>query len=224
MQKNRTLKMIAVALCSLASYSVTADKQNYIADFSDPIAIYSNANVGVSDNGVDISLGLGGYLAGTFKHKLQVTVKDDLEYSEVNYLAVDTNSDTGFMLDSTWSKDLFFADNTNDISAGIIKNLPFMNDRLNFYPQLKVGAILGDYVESTTYIKFGLATRFSVTPGFWVGVTPSYAHAMKGYDLDQWNTSFDIGYMFKNGFGVSAQTVIDTHEADEYRANIAFAF
>lgn len=227
MKNNRIFKIIAMAVCSLTSYSVAAeplDKQDYIADFSDPIATYSNANVGISDDGVDLSLGLGGYLAGSFKHKLQVNVKGDLEYTEVNYIAVDTSIDTGFILDSTWSKDLFWAKDTNDISAGIIKNLPFLDDRLNLYPKLKIGAILGDYVKSTTYIELDLATRFSVTSGFWVGVTPRYTYAMEGYELDEWNTSFDLGYMFKNGFGVSGQAVIDTHEADEYRANIAFAF
>ena len=228
MKKNGTSKIVAVAICSLTSFSSVAagksDKQDYIADFSDPIAIYSNVDVGISDDGVDISAGLGGYLAGSFKHKLQVTAKDDLEYFEVNYLAVDTSTDTGFVLDSTWKKDLFWIDDANDVSAGIIKKIPLLNERLNLYPKLKIGVIFGDYVKSTTYIKLDMATRFAVTSGFWVGVTPTYTYAMKGYELDEWTTSFDLGYMFKNGFGVSAQTIIDSHEADEYRANITFAF
>lgn len=228
MKKNGIFKMVAVTICSLASFSSVAagklDKQDYIADFSDPMAIYSNAGVGISDDGVDIYAGIGGYLAGSFKHKLQFEAKDDLEYYEVNYLAVDTSSDTGFLLDTTWDRDYAFGKDSQDTSFGVIKKLPLMNDRLNLYPKLKLGFLWGDEIKSTTYIHIDMATRFTITPGLWVGVTPGYTYGMKGIDLDAWNTSFDIGYMFKNGFGLSAQTIIDTHEDEEYRANVTFAF
>jgi hypothetical protein len=224
-----SLPLLAFATLATASLNVIAApssaKSDYLADLSNPMAIYSEAGVGVSNGGVDLYAGFGGYLGGTFAHKIKIEVKDDLDYYEVNYLALDTASQTGFILDSTWDQDDYrFADDVNDTSVGVIKKLSLMNDRLNFYPKLKLGFLWGDEIKSTTYLNVDVAARFNVTSGLWVGMTPGYTYGMKGLDLREWNTSFDVGYQFKEGFGISAQAIMDTHEKEEYRVNFTFIF
>ncbi len=229
MYKNRTLTVLTVLACTLISLSSFAmekyNYRNYQVNFSDPLAVYSNAGIGMSNDGVDIFGGVGGYLSGSFKQQLQVEAKGDLAYYNVNYLAVDTSSDTGFLVDSVWSRDYFWAPKkANNSSFGVIKKIPLLDNRLHLYPTLKFGYIWGDDVESTSYVKAALESRFAVIQGFWVGMTPSYIHGMKGYNLDEWNGSLDAGYMFINGMGLSAQTVVDSHENTEYRANATLAF
>jgi len=232
MYKSRTLKILkivtvsACALISLSSFALEKfNHQNYQADFSDPLAVYSNAGIGMSNDGVDIFGGVGGYLSGSFKQKLQLEAKGDLGYYNANYLAIDTNSDTGFLVDSVWSRDYFWSPKSaNDSSLGVIKKVPLLAGRLDLDPILKFGYIWGGGVQNTSYVKAAVVSRFSVIQGFWVGITPSYTHGMKGYKLREWNASLDAGYIFNNGIGLLMQTVTDSHEGTQYRANATLAF
>jgi len=225
-KKIKTLVLLALASTSASVLAAPGeDKSDYVADFSNPMAIYSEAGIGGSNDGLDLYGAFCGYLGGTFAHKIRVEGKDDLEYYKVNYLAVDTSTDTGFMLDTTWNQDDYRkVDEVNDTSIGVIKKIPLMNDRLNLYPKLKLGWLWGDEIKNTTYISADAAVRFNVTSGFWVGGTPKYTYGMKGLELREWSTSVDVGYQFKQGIGLSAQTILDSHEDTQFRANLTFAF
>ncbi|MCK5819282.1 MAG: hypothetical protein KAH18_08510 [Psychromonas sp.] len=229
MYKKRTLKILALIAGSLISISSLALEQfnpkNYLVDFSNPLAVYTNLGLGMSNDGADIYGGIGGYLTGSFKQQLQIEAKGDLDYYNVNYLAVDSISETGFLLDSIWSRDYYWTtSNANDTSLGVIKKVPVIEGLVSVYPTLKFGYIWGGGVEDTSYLKLQIPIRFNIIQGFWAGMTPAYTHGMKGFDLNEWNGSLDAGYMFKNGVGLFAQTVLDSHEDTQYRANVTLAF
>ena len=229
MYKNRMLKVVLVGtFASIAAPSYAeiekTDHTQYLADFSDPLAVFTSAGIGSSNGGVDVNASIGGYLGGSFKHQLQFVAKDSFEYYDVNYMAVDTSSDTAFLIDSTWSRDFLGTDDVNDTSFGVMKQIGILDGRLKFYPEMKLGFLWGDEISSTTYLELAVGARYIVTSGLWVGMTPSYSYGFDGCKLDRWNTSFEAGYMFKEGIGLSVETVIDTYNDTEYRGNITFAF
>lgn len=210
---------LSVAFINTTFASSKVDKKNWI-DFSDPTAIYTSAGMSGGSEGVDIYATFGSYLGGQFKQKLTVEAKHDLEYYNINYLALNTANQAGFLVDTSWSRDIWGAEDVNDSSIGIIKKLPLMNNKLNIYPSMKLGLLWGDEIKSTTYAEVDVAVRYSFDRALWVGLTPSYRYAMKGIEISNWNASIDVGFQFANGFAVAAHANND----DEFWFDMTFSF
>ncbi len=209
-----------VTLAILVSVSASAEEQEYWADFSDPLAIYSNVGIAAGTEGVDIIASYGSYLAGQYKQKLTVEAKHDLDYYTVDYLVLNSSDDTGFIFNSQWGTDKNNWENANKVSMGLIKKLPIVEDNITLYPSLKLGFLWGEQLKDTTYVTADVTVRYAVTDALWIGVIPSYLYAMEGEDLSEWDATAEIGYQFVEGFAVSAQVNND----NEYWADINFAF
>ena len=223
MLKNYMFKVSIASLLSAFSFSAMA-AQDW-NDFSDPVAVYSNASIAAGNEGVDISGTYGGYLGGVYKHRFNVAVKNDLEYYEANYLLLNSASESGIAIDTTWVRDISFEDveykNTNDAALGFFAKLGFMRDRLNFYPKMSVGYLWGDDdMEDTTYVKFDATTRFSFNDIFWIGASPTYTYGMEGLELNEWDATFDAGAQLSSSFGVS----VSGNNDKEFLARMTFAF
>jgi len=222
---NCFFKASMVSLAGLVSFSAIAanDNQTWV-DMSDPTAIYSNATIGGGTEGVDLSATYGGYLTGIYKHDFTVAVKHDFDFYDVNYRILNSNTNSGVAFDSSWDKDIRADgrdyDDVNDASVGFFAKLPFMDNRLNFYPKASVGLIWEDNIEDTTYVKFDATTRYSFNRTFWVGVTPTYAHGVKGVDLNEWTGTIDAGAQISNAFGIN----MSLNDDKEFAANLEFAF
>jgi len=217
------IKCLAVSLSAIFISTVSAaSKENRInwIDFSDPTAIYTSAGMSGGNEGVDIYATFGSYLGGQFKQKLTIEAKHDLEYYNVNYLALNTVTNTGFLVDTSWSRDILGVKDVNDSAVGIIKKLPLMNNHLNIYPSMKLGFLWGDEIKSTTYVEVDAAVRYSFDRALWVGITPSYRYAMQGIEIRDWKTSIDVGFQFANGFAVAAHV----NDDDEFWGDMTFAF
>lgn len=220
---HKIIKLLTFSLSALSVNSVLAtsndDKKNWV-DFSDPTAIYTSAGISGGSEGVDVYATFGGYLAGPYKQKLTVEAKHDLEYYNVNYLALNTANHTGFLVETSWGRDIWDVEDVNDSAVGIIKKLPLMNNHLNIYPSMKLGLLWGDEIKSTTYVEVDAAVRYSFDRALWVGITPSYRYAMKGIDISDWSASLDAGFQFANGFAVAAHLNND----EEFWVDMTFAF
>jgi hypothetical protein len=213
------------SIASLVSFSTIAasDNQPWV-DMSDPTAIYSNATIGGGTEGVDLSATYGGYLAGIYKHDFTVAAKHNFDFYDVNYRILNSAMNSGVSFDSTWDKDIRVDgvdyDGVNDASVGFFAKLPFLDDRLNFYPKASLGIIWENNIKNTTYVKLDATTRFNFNRTFWVGVTPTYANAFRGVDLNEWTGTLDAGAQISNAFGIN----MSLNDDKEFAANLEFAF
>ncbi|WP_022940041.1 hypothetical protein [Psychromonas hadalis] len=220
------LKKCAVTLLTLFSASLVANvntqvqKEETWYDLSDPRTVYSSLSVAAGNEGVNISASYGGYLNGQYKHKITVEAMNDLEYYNLDYMLVNASTDSGFTVESTWDRDIWGIKNLNDTSLGVFAKIPLLNNKLNIYPKLNLGMLWGDDVKTTTYIKFDATTRYTFNRMFWVGVTPTYTYAMKGYNVREWDASLDAGVQLSPAFALAAH--VNTEE--EFWVDVIFAF
>lgn len=224
--KNYVLKSSVSALLGLSSVAVLAadDTGKPWVDMSDPTAIYSSATIGGGTEGIDLSAAYGGYLSGVYKHRFTIAAKHDLDFYEANYLLLNSTSNSGLSIDSSWSKDIRADgndyDDVNDTSIGFFAKLGFMDNHVNFYPKVSVGYLWANDIENTTYVKFDATTRYTFNRMYWVGITPSYAHGFKGVDLNEWAATVDAGVQLSDVFGFS----VSANDDEEFTANVTFAF
>ena len=224
--KNYVLKASVSALLGLSSVAVLAadDTGKPWVDMSDPTAIYSSATIGGGTEGIDLSAAYGGYLSGVYKHRFTIAAKHDLDFYEANYLLLNSTSNSGLSIDSSWSKDIRADgndyDDVNDTSIGFFAKLGFMDNHVNFYPKVSVGYLWANDIENTTYVKFDATTRYTFNRMYWVGITPSYAHGFKGVDLNEWAATVDAGVQLSDVFGFS----VSANDDEEFTANVTFAF
>lgn len=213
--------LAALSLCSLPLLANTqqTDQQNW-PDVSDPYAVYSSIGLGAGNDGVNLSANYGGYLNGLYKHKFTVEAMNDLDYYNIDYMAIDTNTNTGFTVESTWSRDKWKIEDHNDTALGVFTKIPLMGNQLHLYPKLNLGMIWGKDVRSTTYVKLDATTRYNINRMFWVGVTPTYTYAMKGYDLKKWEASLDAGAQISESFSFAAHV----NEDFDFWADVMFTF
>ena len=223
--KNALLKVSMTSLVSLFSFSVIAaeDIENWV-DMSDPTAVYSRATIGGGTEGVDLSASYGGYLSGVYKQRFTVAAKHNSDFYEVNYLLLNSASNSGIAFDSSWSKDIRVDsvdyDNINDTSVGFFAKLGFMENYVNFYPKVSVGYLWANDIEDTTYVKFDATTRYTFNHMYWVGITPSFAYGFKGAHMNEWAATIDAGVQLSDVFGLS----VSANDDEEVTANVTFAF
>jgi len=222
--KGSILKISIPSILGLCSFTALAQDEKPWVDMSDPTAIYSSASIGGGTEGVDFEATYGGYLTGVYKHSFTVAAKHDLDFYEVNYLLLNSASNSGLTFDSNWSQDIradgHDYDDINDTSIGVFAKLPYMQNRLNFYPKVSVGLLWEDNIENTAYVKFDATTRYSFNRMYWIGFTPTYAHGFKGVDLNEWTATIDAGVQLTDSFGFS----VSANDDEELTANVKFAF
>ena len=201
-----------------------ADKKNMSDwyNFGDPTDLHSYIAMYAGNEGADISFGLGGYLFGSFTHQLVLEANNNLEYYNIDYNIVDTSTNTGFSINTTWDRDFIFARDSHDTSVSVIKKLSIIPEEFAIYPQLYLGELLGSYVHSTTYVKLDSAFRYSVQKRrLWLGITPSYQYAITGENIREFNLLLDMGLQFTDSFGLSAHW---DNDYEKISAGIKFAF
>ena len=234
--KNYFLKASIVSLVGLCSFSAVAAEGDSSENWGSPVATFSNISLGSGSEGIDLSARAGGYLGGVYQHSLEVASKNDLEHYEVNYVLLNTASDSGLTIDSAWSKDVKFKlendnshevsyDDVNNVDVGLYSKLNFTDDRLTAYPKMSVGYMwteddIAIQLETTTYVNFEVAFRFNVDDKIWIGATPIYIHGMKGLEIDQLTGTIEAGMQLSDTFGVSAEF----NEDDEFLGRVIFAF
>jgi len=229
--KNIFLKTSIVSLSSflsLAAYAAEGDSANG-ENWGSPVSTYSNVNLGSGTEGIDLSANFGGYLGGVYQHRVELAAKEDLEYYEANYLLLNSASDSGLTIETTWSEDVEFdRDNAHDaffqdvdsVEVGLFSKLAFPEPRLNAYPKMSVGYMWGDDIIDTTFVTFGIAVRFNVNDQVWVGVDPVYIHGMDGVEIEEFQGTLDAGIKLSETFGVSASVNHD----EEFLGKVIFAF
>jgi len=229
--KNTLLKVSIVSLIGLFSFTANAAEGDPVntESWGSPVATYSNVNLGSGTEGIDISANFGGYLGGVYQHRIEVAAKQDLEHYEANYLLLNSASDSGVTIESTWSEDVefdrdegpdAFFENVDSVEVGLFSKLKFPDDRLSAYPKMSVGYMWGDDIIDSTFVTFEIAVRFNVNDQIWVGAAPVYIHSMDGVEIEEFQGTVDAGIKLSETFGVSASVNHD----QEFLGRVIFAF
>ena len=237
MAKFKTATFLVASLLSLSmTQAMAADNDtNYDSevssltntawiDFSDPTAVYSKIGLGSGTEGVDVYASLGGYLTGRFEQRLTVEGIHDMDYVNVDYFVFNRSSETGFSLDSRWDSEY------NEIVGGVVKKLIFVNNKaLRVFPAMKFGIRWGldNSVESTNFVELEVATRYNITPDFWVGITPSYRYYLDDEDTDGFGgENHDLTGNAEIGYQLAEEVAVSVHGNNdhEYWGVFTFAF
>ena len=230
--KNTILNVSIISLIGLFSLAANAAEGDPVSSESwgSPIATFSNVSLGSGTEGIDISASFAGYLGGLYQYQLEVASKQDLEHYEVNYLLLNTASESGVSIESTWSEDVEF-DNENgrgdiefeDINTaniGLFSKLSFPDARVHAYPRMGVGYMWGEDILETTYVEFEIPVLFNINDMLWVGATPTYLHSMEGVEIDEFTGIIEAGAKLSETFGVS----VSVNDDEEFLGRVIFAF
>jgi len=230
--KNSVLKTSIVSLIGFFSLTANAADGDAVSSESwgSPIATFSNVSLGSGTEGIDISASFGGYLGGLYQYQLELASKQDLEHYEVNYLLLNTASESGITINTTWSEDVEF-DNENgpgdiefeDINTadlGLFSKLSFPDARIHAYPRMSVGYMWGEDILETTYVEFEVAVLFNINEMFWIEATPTYLHSMEGVEIDEFTGELEAGAKLSETFGVS----VSINDDEEFLGRVIFAF
>jgi hypothetical protein len=225
------LTLSIVSLASLFSFSAAAEDYES-ENWGSPVATYSNIKLGSGSEGIDLSATFGGYLAGVYKSSIEIAAKNDLEYYEANYLLLNSASESGVTIESTWNEDItientngpgeFDYENIDTVAVGIFSKLNFPDPKLTAYPKMSVGYMLGNdngFLD-TTFVQLEVGVRYNIDEKIWVGATPAFTHSMKGEEIDEFTGTIEAGIKMSDTFGVSASV----NEDQEFLGTVIFAF
>lgn len=202
---------------------VADDSLTDVQDMSDPLAVYTQAGVGVTNNGLNFKLGmtydtgdpttlgmniieLKG-LAGDFLH---LGGNDSFDSVRYRNFGLDTQTGWGSQIDVFWD----FDQGLGSASYSKIRALPAMG-ALQLYPLAGVGLTLSDtvrfmdnvegnygsvgYAIPSTFVVAGTYSKLTVTDELWLNYNPMYIntlndnHRMKGM-MDGWHHEVAASY------------------------------
>jgi len=226
LMKKITLTLLSLCSAPLFANTQTLDQQSWY-DLSNPREIFSGVGIAAGSEGVNLSASYGGYLNGLYKQRITVEAINDLDYYAVEYMAINNTSNSGFSIETTWDRDewgfneLDDVDSVNNVAGTVFSKVPLLkNEKLALYPELKIGLLWGDHVDSTTYIEIETPLRYRINDRIWVGATPTYTYAMQGYDINDWNTSIEAAVQLSPEFTFSGQFSHD----DKLSFKVLFTF
>ncbi|HHC7130483.1 TPA: hypothetical protein ACN37W_004316 [Vibrio parahaemolyticus] len=192
---------------SVISISTFAEEPQEIQDMSDPLAVYTQAGLGITDKGINLKVGqtydsgkenvaamnvlevkgFGGDILG-------LRDSDDARYGSVddsidsfrlrNFQANMTNG-RGHQLDISYNVD----NEALDASYSILQALPKVGP-VNLYPLAGVGVtVANDFSEKDqgyeipgTFTVVGMYTKLALTDKIWLNYNPMYMHTLSGSD------------------------------------------
>ncbi|AYV23715.1 hypothetical protein [Vibrio mediterranei] len=195
---------ILTALVSLTSVSVTADEYQ---DMSDPLAVYSQAGMGVTNKGINFKFGqvydtnndstmamhvleAKGFAADSLGLKGDDSF-DSLRYRHFN---VDINSGLGSQVDLSWD----FDNKVGSASYSLIQALPKMG-AVQFYPLAGIGINVADvhssliqpspdydgsigYTIPSSFALVGFYSKIEITDDIWLNYNPMYTTQLGGVE------------------------------------------
>ncbi len=199
---------IAVAAIQLGAFAYAEPNKNDSAelqDMSDPLAVYTQAGVGVTDKGLNVKIGqtyqssqpgrmamnvieikgIGGDFVGFRDNDepLYGNVDDSIDSFRFRNFQVEAAKGLGQQFDVNYDVD----NDKLDASYSFIKALPKLGV-LQLYPLLGAGVTIandysGDdagYEIPGTFTVVGMYSKIDVTDKIWINYNPMYMHTLSG--------------------------------------------
>lgn len=206
MNKKFNFPISALLIASAPFFAIAKDNQE-VQDMSDPLAVYTQAGLGITDKGVNIKIGqtydsgkenvaamnvveikgFGGDVLGIRDNDdaLFGAVDDSIDSFRFRNFQANMTNGRGNQLDISYSIDK----KAMDASYSILQALPKMGP-VNFYPLAGAGVTVannysGDnegYEIPGTFTVVGMYAKVALTDKIWINYNPMYMHTLSGSD------------------------------------------
>ncbi|MDD1793835.1 hypothetical protein LRP50_11895 [Enterovibrio sp. ZSDZ42] len=195
-------RAFALVSLSLGSSSLLAqENKEVLQDMSDPLAVYTQGGMGITDQGLNFKLGMA-YdtgdpdtmamnileLKGFAGDLLHLDGNDSFDSLRYRHFSLDTTTGRGSQLDVNWD----FASDLGSASYSFIQALPPMGD-LQLYPLVGAGLTVTDtaeirgsdnpvgsvgYAIPSTYMVVGTYAKYSINDDVWLNYNPMYINTL----------------------------------------------
>ncbi|MET4692806.1 hypothetical protein [Endozoicomonas lisbonensis] len=190
---NLAAGMLSVTFIAVSSPLLADDVQ----DMSDPLAVYTQAGVGVTNKGLNIKLGntydTGNVdtmamniieIKGFGADSLGLEGNDSINSARFRNFKLDTTNGRGSQIDANWD----FNTNTGNVSYSFIQALPAIGP-VQFYPLAGVGLTVTDsaeirgqkseigsvgYAIPSSFAVIGTYSKITLTDNIWLNYNPMY--------------------------------------------------
>jgi len=227
---NSYSKISASLISFLSVFSAQAiAEQEDVQDMSDPLAVYSQFGVGVTNKGLNLKYGesydtgsastigmnvlelqgFGGEYLGWDNNDVKDNSLDSIRFRNFK---VDITNGRGAQWDMTLALDETpLADQSGSLSYSFIQALPKFG-KLSLYPLIGAGAAIANnaveddgsidsgYSVQGTFMLVGMYSKYAVTEKLWINYNPFYFETLSGSNTYQ-----------ENAYGLNESSVL-THE------------
>ncbi|SEG74494.1 hypothetical protein [Vibrio hangzhouensis] len=227
----RTIQITTLA--SLVSLSVTPVLADDYQDMSDPLAVYSQAGMGVTNKGINFKFGQAYDTNNDSTMAMHVIeakgfaadslgLKGDDSFDSLRYRHFNVNTDTGLgsQVDLNWD----FDNKLGSASYSLIQALPKMGP-VQLYPLLGIGVNVADihsslldseadydgsigYTIPSSFALVGLYSKIEITDNIWLNYNPMYTSQLGGVEafsqLYGWQHEIAASYQLNNRSNVRA--------------------
>jgi len=196
---------ISALLIASAPFFAVAEDNQEVQDMSDPLAVYTQAGLGITDKGVNIKIGqtydsgkenvaamnvveikgFGGDILGIRDNDdaLFGAVDDSIDSFRFRNFQANMTNGRGNQLDVSYNVDK----EALDASYSILQALPKMGP-VNLYPLAGAGVTVandysGDdkgYEIPGTFALVGMYAKVALTDKIWINYNPMYMHTLSG--------------------------------------------
>ncbi|OEE70993.1 hypothetical protein A1OO_22500 [Enterovibrio norvegicus FF-33] len=196
---SRTLVLVSLSLASPSLLALEGD--DALQDMSDPLAVYTQGGVGITDQGLNFKLGMA-YdtgnpdtmamnileLKGFAGDLLHLDGNDSFDALRYRHFSLDTTTGRGSQLDVNWD----FESDLGSASYSFMQALPAMGD-LQLYPLAGAGLTVTDtaeirgtenpvgsvgYAIPSTYMVVGTYAKYSINENIWLNYNPMYINTL----------------------------------------------
>ncbi len=198
---------ISALLIASAPFLAVAEENQDVQDMSDPLAVYTQAGLGITDKGVNIKIGqtydsgkenvaamnileikgFGGDVLGIRDNDeaLYGSVDDSIDSFRLRNFQANITNGRGSQFDMSYNVDK----DALDASYSILQALPKMGP-INLYPLAGAGVtVANDYSGDNvgyeipgTFTVVGMYAKVALTDKIWINYNPMYMHTLSGSD------------------------------------------
>ncbi len=210
--KNTLCLTASLSLCSLPVFA-----SDQAQDMSDPLAVYTQAGLGLTETGFELKLGqaydtgsdttmamnlleirgFGGEVLGWNDDASTDNAVDSLRFRN---FGIDMTNGRGSQIDVSWDLD----SKTGSASYSLIQALPAIGP-VQFYPLAGIGLAVSEdpqegYQFPGSFALVGLYSKITISENIWLNYNPFYFSTLGGSETYQ-----------DNAFGIDKNNIL-THE------------
>ncbi|MEI8658702.1 hypothetical protein [Vibrio sp. Hal054] len=204
---NKALPLSLLSLvATITSFSSIAEEQaSEVQDMSDPLAVFTQGGVGITDKGLNLKVGqtydsgkenvaamnvfelkgIGGEMLGFRDNDKPMygSVDDSIDSFRLRNFQANIKNGQGRQLDMTYDVD----SETLNASYSILQALPQIGGFLNLYPLAGAGVTVQNteddgYEIPGTFTVVGMYSKVALTDKIWINYNPMYMHTLSGSD------------------------------------------
>jgi len=221
------LSALSLAIATLSFNALAEEAEKEVQDMSDPLAVYTQAGMGLTDKGINIKVGqtynsgdpevmamnvievkgIGGDLLGIRDNDkaMYSSVDDSIDSFRLRNFQANVTNGRGKQLDLSYNVD----NDALDASYSFLQALPKLGP-FNFYPLAGAGITVANdeedgYEIPGTFTVIGMYAKVALTDKIWINYNPMYMHTLSGSNDYKDNYFAGDSGIFTHEFALSYQ-------------------